>query len=1055
MALVGYAFGQHHSFNLNGVVIDGDSDAPLAGAVLSTSGFSQHAITDENGGFLIEVNELDTIFVKHVGYVDEMFLVNTVDTFISIRLKQVIKELNVVEVNTGYQVLPKERVTGSFDLINKELYNEQVRVNVLDGIQYIANGVTLNTRINSPGQLSVRGLSTIEGPKDPLIIVDNFPYDGDISNINPNDVKSITVLKDAAAASIWGARAGNGVIVITTNKGEFNTHNTIEFTANTTLTPPPDLFYAPDISPSDYVDLEEFLFNKEFRFSDTAGYNMPSFTPVYEVLFKKRNGQISKTEADALLNGFRQHDVRNDFNKLFYQNAIHQQYNLNLLGGGKKISYSFSAGYDKGISDLSAKNRRINFRSNNRVQVNRDLSINVGLSYSSTLNKSGKPEYGSIRYQSSSMPLYISFVDAKGIDVPFYKDYRRPYIDTLGSGLLNDWKYYPNKDYKYEQTSANMNDFVGTLGVKLRLPFGFELNGQYQFERQGNMAKNLYDKRSYYARRMINTYAQIDWSNNEVKFIIPQGGILKSRNSVMESHHGRMQLNYNLSKGDHRITALAGWEISQRRTITSNMTLYGFNNELGSNIDVDYSNPYPLLITGATSNIAGGPNLGESLSRFISVFGNAAYTFKEKYTISGSLRRDASNIFGVKTNNRWTPLWSTGLSWDLFKEPFYHFDLIPYLKGRLTYGYSGNVDESLAAVTSISAWGTNPYTKTLMTSFVNFNNPELRWEQTNMLNIGIDFAFTGNKFMGSIEYYHKRSDNLYGPYQVDRTVGLGKATITKNIAAMAGGGWDLKFNSKNIDRLFKWSTDLNLNFYKDEIKKYYLGDQAASYYVNGGYGYTGARGFPVYSIFAYKWAGLDPSTGDPRGYLNGEISDDYRKMSSTETSLDELVYAGPASPTIFGTIGNSFVWKGLSLNLRLSYEFGFYFIRSSVNYNSVLSLDAHSDFNLRWMKPGDEVKTNVPSFVYPNNSARDAFYLGAETLVEKGDNIRLQYINLSYDIFHGNNRGNRKLKECKLYFAINNIGIIWRANKKGIDPDYKDIINPLATNYSFGINIIF
>ena len=1047
------ANAQTKSFTLKGKVFDKNTSLPLAGALIKVSNGETRSLSQKDGSFKINLNVNDSIFVQHVGYNNWKGLIVKPDSSLIIYLLPAFNDLDIVEVNTGYQVLPKERATGSFDVISEKLFKEQVRINVLDGIQYIANGVALNTKINASGQFSVRGLSSIRGPKDPLIIVDNFPYDGDISNINPNDVKSITVLKDAAAASIWGAKAGNGVIVITTKRGTFNSKNNIAFTSNIMVTPPPNLFYLSNINPADYVDLEEYLFNQGYKVGDTLAYGMPAFTPVYEILFRKQNGQLTGTEAEKLLDVYRNHDVRNDYNNLFYRKAVYQQYNLNLSGGGKAVAYNFTAGYDNEINNLAGRNHRLNFKSNNTIHASKILSIDIGASYAKSYNREGGPDYF-----ATQLPLYTRFVTEDGAPIAYYKDYRQPYIDTLGEGLLNDWHYFPATDYKHNRITNDVSDFIGNLGFKVDLPLGFKFIARYQFERQDITNKSLYDKDSYFARNKVNSLAQIDWNSGEVNFVIPKGGVLIDRSDELQAHHGRLQLDYNFEKGDHQFNALAGWEISQTKVKTSTMTLYGYNDDLASSIDVDYSNFYPYLITGAYTNIPGGPSFDESLNRFVSVFANAAYTYKKRYTFSGSARRDASNVFGAKTNDRWTPLWSTGVSWDIDKEKFYDFDFLPYLKARATYGYSGNVDESLTAVTSISFEGSSPYTKSQMASYVNFNNPDLRWEQTRMLNVGVDFAFENDIISGSIEFYKKNSDNLYGPYAVDRTVGLGKTSIIKNIAAMSGTGWDINIKSNNINKgLFKWATDWNFNLYKDKIKRFYLDAQSASYYVNRGYGYTGSVGYPVYSIFAYKWAGLDPDTGDPMGYLNGEVSKDYRSIEGLETSLDELVYAGPSNPTFFGTIGNSFSWKGLTLSIRMTYEFGFYFMKSSINYtNLVASLNGHADYYNRWQKPGDEKMTDIPSFVYPMNSARDIFYQGAEVHIEKGDNVRLQYINLGYDLpIKKHNNSSSLLSNCRLYFVVNNLGIIWRANKLGIDPDYKDMVVPPSINYSFGATVNF
>lgn len=1049
------ANAQQKKIRINGRVTSEKDNRLITGVSIRSSSARSSGITDKDGAYLLMVPVKDTLIVSHVGFGTQRILVGTRDSIINIVLVPELNTLDVVEVNTGYQTIPKERSTGSFDLIDKKLYNEQVRVNVLDGLQYIANGVSVNYKSNTQGQMSVRGLSTIKGVKDPLIIIDNFPYDGDISNINPNDVESITVLKDAAAASIWGARAGNGVIVITTKRGRFNTRNRINFTSNVMMTGRPNLNYLPTMSSKDMVGFEEFLFDQEYRFYDTATYDHPPFTPVYEVLFKRRNGWISDEQANKVLETFKNHNVKDDYRNLVYQNALHQQYNLNINGGGEKVAYSFTAAYDNDLSDLDGKNNKVRVHSSNSFKVTKDLSMNAGLTYTYNHSNEGKTGYGILRYKNTVMPPYFSLLNQEGEPNAMYLDYRQSYVDTIGGGLLNDWHFYPATDYQYNHITSSTNDLLGNLGLTYHLPFGFTFNAKYQFERQEIDNRNLYDKESYYARDMVNQYAQIDWADNSVTYVIPQGGILAEASNVIISHHGRMQLNYDLNKEEHQLNVLAGWEISNTKTSSSMYTLYGYNDEMASSVDVDYINYYPLLSSGITSFIPGAPNVSETLHRFISVFANGSYTYKGKYTLSASGRRDASNAFGVTTNNRWTPLWSAGAAWKISNEKFYKSDLFPYLNFRVTYGFSGNVDLSLAAVTTIRLYSVSRYTKEYMARYTNFSNPDLKWEEDGMFNLGFDFSSKDNVLTGSVEYYKKNGRNLYGPYYVDRTVGLKVSNITKNVASMIASGWDIKINTKNIDRVFKWQTQFNLNFYKDKITKFYLDDDLADDFITGGIGYNGLVGYPIYSVLGYRWAGLDPETGDPLGYLNGEISRDYNSITSTGTKIKDLKYAGPAMPQIFGTLGNSFYWKGFSLSARIKYEFGFYFMKSSIDYSQLIyNLSGHSDYGDRWQNPGDELKTDVPSFVYPNVGGRDRFYNASEALFEKGDNIRFQYINIGYE-FKLNSSKKRNGLSTKIYFVVNNLGLIWRANKWGIDPDYRDTQIPPSRNYAIGLNIQF
>ena len=247
-------------------------------------------VTNSEGEFSIRLTIFpDTLTISYIGHPPVKRLVNKKDLVIQILLPGAEDQvLNEVQVSTGYQRIPKERATGSFSVISNKVFNQQVSTDILSRLEAVANGLKVD-RLSSVGssKLSIRGLSSINGPKDPLIILDNFPYEGDITGINPNDVQDITLLKDAAAASIWGAKAGNGVIVITTKKGSYNQPISVEVAANMTIGEKPNLFYNKQISSGDFIDAETFLFNNKYRFSDTSASSRPVFSPVYEILFKK------------------------------------------------------------------------------------------------------------------------------------------------------------------------------------------------------------------------------------------------------------------------------------------------------------------------------------------------------------------------------------------------------------------------------------------------------------------------------------------------------------------------------------------------------------------------------------------------------------------------------------------------------------------------------------------------------------------------------------------------------------------------------------------------
>lgn len=260
---------------------------------------------------------------------------------------------------------------------------------------------------------------------------------------------------------------------------------------------------------------------------------------------------------------------------------------------------------------------------------------------------------------------------------------------------------------------------------------------------------------------------------------------------------------------------------------------------------------------------------------------------------------------------------------------------------------------------------------------------------------------------------------------------------------MVGEGMDIQLHSVNIRKAFEWRTDLLYSFIKTKVTEYLSETSDLNNYITGGQVISPIIGKPIYSIFAYKWNGLDPETGDPMGSLQGDLSKDYVAIRNT-TTPDELVYYGSATPTHFGAIRNTFSWKELSLSFNISYKLGFFFRRNSVSYGAIFNgTSTHSDFNERWQKPGDEVTTQVPSMVFPVNANRDGhFYPRAEVLISKGDNVRLQDISLSYQIKALGNKWN--LKRFEIFMYATNLGTLWKADNHKMDPEF-GYLSPIKT----------
>jgi TonB-linked SusC/RagA family outer membrane protein len=1050
-------FAVNAQSKITGTVYDASDKHPLYGVTVKIKGTHTSVATDKEGRFDLPFSGTPILLeLSSIGYKNQNTPLNNLnDVPIKIFLEQEINQLKEVIVSNGYQELPKERSTGSFTSLDNKLLNQQVGANILNRLESITSGLTFDRATNATGNILIRGLSTINGPKSPLIVLDNFPYEGDVNNINPNDVESITILKDAAAASIWGTRAGNGVIVITTKKGRFNQPLSIDFNSNITLNAKPDLSYIKQMSSNDYINVEQMLFNNGYYDGQLSDPYHQALSPVVELLSAQRNGAISVIQANTQLNALRNVDVRNDFNKYLYQQGVNQQYALNIRGGSAYNAWLLSGGYDKDISNLDADYNRINLRFQNTLNLFKKLQLTTALYYTQSKTTSGKPGYGDITNNNGTLYPYTQLADANGNPLPFAKDYSLSYLSTLNNSPLLDWKYYPLTDYKHIINTTNVQDVVANVGLNYKVANWLSADVKYQYERQQSDGRGLQDQDSYYTRNLVNFYTQIDPITGKVTNAIPKGSIFDLSNTLLQAHNLRGQLNFNKTWARNEVTAIAGGELRQINIGSNSNRLYGYNDNMLGYGNVDYYNTYPTFISGYPLNIPNGSGISDLTNRYVSLFGNAAYTYDQKYTLSGSIRRDASNLFGVHTNDKWKPLWSAGGSWNISNEPFYKLSFLPYLKLRATYGFSGNVNQSRTAVTTLRySSSASPYTQSSYANFSNYGNPDLRWETAGIINIGLDFNSQDSRISGSLEYYHKKGTDLFGRALIDITAGVG-STIVKNAADMRGDGFDVVLNTINLNGAIKWTSNFNISFYRDIVTKYDLPSATSVYLVTSNATISGVAGKPVYSIFAYKWAGLDPQTGDPRGYLNGSISKDYTAIESSDYST--LKYIGSALPTHFGSIGNTVSWRNFSITARVTYKLGYYFRSRTIQYSSLFDYGSgHSDFALRWQKPGDEKITNVPSLVYPTSAERDIFYSSSEAFVEKGDHVRLQYVTLGYELNKDNWKGN-PFKSLQIYLNANNLGIIWRANKKGIDPDYytSDTVLPPSKNIAIGVKASF
>ena len=978
---------------------------------------------------------------------------------------QSIEEVTVVE--TGYFRVPQERATGSFVHIDQQLLNRTVGSNILDRLAGVTRGLIFNQRtmgttvFNNAPSMSIRGISTINANKEPLIILDNFPYEGDISSINPEDIESVTVLQDAAASSIWGARAGNGVIVLTSKSGRYEQPLKVSFRADRSISEKPNLYYNPTIPIPEYIDIERNLY-AQGAWDGRINQIYPYITPTIEALLAHKNGYISESEMELRIAQLKTQDVRQDLNQYVYRPVELYKAALNFRGGSKQHNYYFSAGYDKNLGNISGHHKeRLTLQARNSYRMfDNKLTFAAHIQFASDKNRIG----GDAPFQV----LYDRLADEYGNPLSIgggssSDGLRQNYIDTVGNGLLSDWNFYPIQNINQLEHFENQVSYQIRPTVTYR-PFSWlSLTANYQYVRSFTETDILRSADYFVIRDFYNKYSKINYANNTATSALPDGDVLNQSNRGLSAHYFRSSFNISHYFGDkHQLSMVGGIEVNSNNTLTREFPIMlGYDQDTETYKPFDLTQSYYYYLTGTSRIISGlvpqHAIRSSTTNRNRLYFGNASYTFDRRYTATFSARKDEANIFGVAINQRGRPFWSAGLRWQLHEEDFFKIDWLPKLVIRATHGYTGNVSGASAYITSAIASSPNVRTGRVYQTITNPPNPQLSWENIGMTSIAVDFSAFQNRLSGSIEHYRKKATDLLSSQPINPSSGV--TSLFGNWSSLKGYGWDVNLTGINIEtKDFLWQSDLILSYTNEKVTDYKLKPSSDRMYLTSNLGQYPIEGKPLYGIYSFAWAGLD-ETGQPQGYLDGEVSKDYTNIYNN-TRLEDYMYHGRATPPIFGSIRNTFRYKAMELSVNISAQFGYYVRRSGMSYTALYSTTGYTwapfqyDYMNRWQQPGDEARTHVPAAQYPVVANRETFYNMAEVLVERGDHIRLRDIRLSYQL----KLPKIGLPSVQIYGYANNLGVLWAANKLGFDPEavYRTTINyPAVRTYSFGLNIDF
>lgn len=1028
-----------------GEVVDERGQAVVGATVmLEDQDEGTGTMTDEAGRFRLRLLGADRqVVISYVGYGKQRYRVTGV-LRLHVQLVQLAGELSGVVVANGFEDIPAERATGAFTRVGREVIGRRPSSSLIDRLDGVTSGLLVNTNIQAGTNQStfmIRGRSTIFSNPMPLVVIDNFPYSGDLNNINPEDIESVTVLKDAAAASVWGTRAANGVLVIRMRQGSYRHPARLSVTSSVTVGQRPDVDYQPILASADYIAVEQYLFGKGWYDNTILNPGHPALSPVVEILLRQRQGELSSADTAAMLGQLRSQDIRQDLSRYWYRPAVNQQYWLGLNGGTTGHRYALSAGVDQDAAPLVRNNyRRITVLGNQtNVVIPHKLDLNTSVAFSSSATATNNT-VGIQGYYP-----YLRLVGPTGQALPVANGLRLGYVDTVGDGRLLDWHYRPLDELNNADDVTRLLDWRLNIGAQYTVGAGWLIRLLYQYGQGTSDQQNLQSLQTYYTRNLINSFTQVGLAG-ELSYPVPVGGILDETVNSYQSHNGRVQLEYHPTLGgEHELHVLAGSEVQDVESRTTVTRTYGYNSASQSGVPVgSYTTQYPQYGSpGAFALIPDPDNNALSWDHYWSYYGNAGYQYRQRYTLTASARLDQSNLFGVDINHKSVPLWSAGLAWEVSREAFYGINSwLPLLRLRLTDGYNGNVYKNVSGYTTanngiassiagITGGFTNSYGAPFA-SITNPPNPGLRWEQVQVTNAGLDVGGRDSSVQGSIDLYMKQGKYLIGPTSLDPT--SGNTSYTANVANMSTHGIDATLRTQVRIGAVRWTSIALFNYVRDRVTRYLVQPPTILSFLTT-QTLNPLAGHPLYSLYALRWAGLDPQTGDPRGWLNGHPSSDYASLLNS-ADFSTLQYKGPLTPPYFGSWRNEVNWRQWGLSINIVYKLGDYFMRPSIQYFSLFSHTSlgHPDYERRWQYRGDEAHTNVPSLIYPASSNRDNFYANSDVLVEKGDLIRLQDLQLYYDLSR-KALGKGPVRGLRCYGYVNNIGLLWRANHAGLDPD--------------------
>ena len=1069
------------------VTVAGSTVAGVANAGGNASGTSPHIfslyVTDASGEFLLKgVPENATVFISNIGYETQEIKLNKRKE-LTIRMAIKANELKdlTVTFNSGYQILSKDRATGSFGKPDMQVYKERTgTMDVIGRLDGLVPGLTVNPTVynaNSNGNgvttqsALIRGKTTVQLGTEPLYVVNGVPT-ADFSSVNPDDIADVTVLKDAAAAAIWGARAANGVIVLTTKEGIKNQRLAVSYSGFINFQGKPDFGYTHYLNSPQFIQAAKETFDPtDFPWSTL--YSSP-LAPHDVILYNQYRGLISTDQANKSLDSLASINNLQQIKDIFYRNAVTTNHTISASGGNNIYSFYASLGYTDVISNTPGQKNNT-YRVNVTQNVNPSRNIKISLNTEMSDNVTSSKNYPSV--PNTFLP-YQLFKDASG------KSISMPFILGWSDSLRQDYQarsgvnldYNPIDEINYAHNSSNNLSFNVTANVGIHLWKGLGFQGTYGYLKAPGSSIYYEDSKSKDLREQLLSLTVAPTIGSTPIYYYPTtGGQYTTNNSDQRNWTVRNQLVYAATPrgGKDVLNLQVGQDAQENQNILSTTTVLGYDEQLNTYPVLDYA----TLRNGIFGTILGYGGLysqpyqySMSLTRFTSYFALGSYTLNHKYSLDLSWRQDHSNLFGHDQSTQNKPIWSLGGKWQIGREHFMEKTnrWMDNFALRATYGITGNSPYVGAAslYDILGAISSSNYQGAVAGNALSVNQPAnntLSWEITHTTNLGLDFTLMHNRISGNLDVYNKNTTDLIGNTPLNPFSGF--SGTTGNVGRLRNQGIELALRTMNIQRRdFTWTTNFVFSYNKNKLLSYVAPNPQ---YFNASsklYSFYLA-GYAMSPLFAYRFAGLD-NMGDPQIYL----TDHSVSKDPNAAQVDDVKYMGTLQPVINGGFSNTFTYKGLSLAVNMVYNMGNvmrndmnqYYTGRMWNTTSFNSTTITTDFLKRWKQPGDEKITNIPSYVggYQSYSRRNTdYYTHGDLNVESASYAKIRDITLAYNL-SSSLLQLVKVQTIRVYAQATNF-MVWKANHDGIDPEYENAsyggrsIPPFKHSYSLGANITF